>query len=72
MCCIPNDSHEEYIEARYREFVLYFRELDRIGAPYNTNDLIRKAHELRLPIPTDEEIEGIKEIISREEMNEKR
>jgi hypothetical protein len=60
VCYIPNDSHEEYIEKRYKEFVLYFRELDRIGASYGTNDLIRKAQELRLPIPTDKEIEGIK------------
>ena len=41
-------------------------------APYNTNDLIRKAQdlirkaqELRLPIHTDKEIERVKEIISQ-------
>lgn len=50
MCYIPDDSHEEYIEKRYKEFVLYFRELDRVGAPYGTKHLIRKAQELRLPI----------------------
>lgn len=31
--------------------MLYFEELDRIGAPYGTGDLIRKAKELELPIP---------------------
>ncbi len=40
----------ENMGSRYKEFVLYFRELDRIGAPYNSNDLIRKAQESWLSI----------------------
>lgn len=41
MCCIPNDSHEEYIEKRYKEFVLYFRKLDKIGIPYGTRQKLK-------------------------------
>lgn len=38
-------------ENKYREFVLYFEDLDKIGAPYGISDLVRKAEELDLPIP---------------------
>lgn len=44
-------------ENRYKEFVLYFRELDRIGIPYGMSDLRRKAEELGLSIPSREEID---------------
>lgn len=41
---------------KYEEFVLYFEDLDKIGAPYGTSDLIKKAEELRLPTPSREEM----------------
>jgi len=44
-------------ENKYKEFVLYFRELDAIGIPYGMSDLKRKAEELGLPIPSREEID---------------
>jgi len=43
---------------RYKEFVLYFEEMNKVGAPYGTNDMIRKAEEFGLPIPSREEIFG--------------
>lgn len=43
-------------ENKYKEFVLYFRKLDELGIPYGMSDLKRKAEELRLPIPSIEEI----------------
>lgn len=49
-------------ENRYKEFVLYFRELDSIGIPYGMSDLKRKAEELGLPIPSREEIDMIIDI----------
>lgn len=54
MCYIPNDSHEEYIEKRYRELVLYFEGLDRVGIPYGISELTKKSKELGLPIPSIE------------------
>lgn len=50
------DEHKD-IEKKYKEFVLYFRELDAIGIPYGMSDLKRKAEELGLPIPSREEID---------------
>lgn len=44
-------------ENRYKEFVLYFRELDSLGIPHGMSDLKRKAEELGLPIPSREEID---------------
>lgn len=44
-------------ENKYKEFVLYFRELDRLGIPYGMSDLGRNAEELGLPIPSREEID---------------
>jgi hypothetical protein len=44
-------------ENRYKEFVLYFRELDSIGIPYGMSNLRRKAEELELSIPSIEEID---------------
>jgi len=35
----------------YKEFVLWFRDYAKAGAPIATNDLRRKAVELGLPIP---------------------
>ena len=44
-------------ENKYKEFVLYFRELDKFGIPYGMSDLRRKAEELGLSIPSLEEID---------------
>ena len=44
-------------ENKYKEFVLYFRELDRFGIPYGMSDLRRKADELGLSVPSREEID---------------
>jgi hypothetical protein len=44
------------IESKHKVFVLYFKGLDRIGVPYGMNELIKKAKELKLPIPTRQEI----------------
>lgn len=49
-------------ENKYKEFVLYFRELDSLGIPYGMSDFIRKAKELGLSIPSREEIDMIIEI----------
>jgi hypothetical protein len=46
-------------EKKYKEFVLYFRELDRLGIPYGMSTLRRKTEELGLPIPSREEIDMI-------------
>lgn len=43
-------------EIRYKEFVLYFRELDRFYIPYGMSELIRVAEELGLQIPSREEV----------------
>lgn len=43
-------------ENGYKEFVLYFRELDVLSIPYGMSDLRKKAKELGLPIPSREEI----------------
>jgi hypothetical protein len=47
-------------ENKYKEFVLYFRELDVMGIPYGMRDLRIKAEELGLPIPSREEIDKLK------------
>lgn len=62
MCFVPNDDNENCmsIEDRHKVFILYFEGLDRIGAPYGTSEMIKKAKELRLPIPSREEIESWK------------
>lgn len=44
-------------ENKYKESVLYFRELDNLGVPYGMSDLRRKAEELGLSIPSREEID---------------
>ena len=36
---------------RYKEFVLYFDELEKLGIGYGMSDLVRKAEELKLEIP---------------------
>lgn len=36
---------------RYKKFVLYFEELDNMGIPYGTGDLVRKAEDLGLSTP---------------------
>lgn len=52
------DSSEDDmpVENKHKIFVLYFKGLDRIGAPYGMNELIKKAKELKLPIPSRQEI----------------
>ena len=40
---------------KYKEFVLYFEELDKLGIGYGRSDLVEKALELGLPIPGTEE-----------------
>lgn len=40
-------------EKNYREFLLYFEELDKRGIGYSIDDMIKKANELNLPIPED-------------------
>ncbi len=59
MCYVPIDNNEYgmSIEDRHKTLVLYFKGLDRIGVPYGTNELTKKAKELRLPVPSKEEME---------------
>ncbi len=54
MSIVPNNNNENdmSLEDRYRIFVLYFEELDRIGIPYGMGELSKKAIELKLPIPS--------------------
>lgn len=40
-------------EKNYREFLLYFEELDKQGIGYSIDDMIKKANELNLPIPEE-------------------
>ena len=42
---------------KYNIFILYFRELDKLGIPYGMSELRRKADDLGLPIPSREEID---------------
>jgi hypothetical protein len=49
-------SEDIPVENKHKIFVLYFKGLDRIGAPYGMNELIKKAKELKLPIPSRQEI----------------
>lgn len=44
------------VESKHKIFVLYFKGLDRIGVSYGTSELIKKAKELKLPIPSSQEI----------------
>jgi hypothetical protein len=48
------------VESKHKVFVLYFKGLDRIGVPYGMNELIKKAKELKLPIPSRQEIKSWK------------
>lgn len=46
------------LESKHKVFVLYFKGLDRIGVPYGVNELIKKAKELKIPIPSRKEIKS--------------
>lgn len=53
-----NDEDCMTIENRRRVFVLYFKGLDRIGIPYGIYELVKKAKELKLPIPSRKEMKS--------------
>lgn len=57
---VNTDNSEDglSIESKHKVFVLYFEGLDRIGAPYGLNELIKKAKELKLSIPSRKEIKS--------------
>jgi hypothetical protein len=54
--CISSDEDGMSIENKHKIFVLYFKGLDRVGVPYGMNELIKKAKDLKLPIPSRQEI----------------
>lgn len=52
-----SDGSEDIpIENKHKIFALHFKGLDRIGAPYGMNEMIKKAKELKLPIPSRQEM----------------
>ena len=53
---ISGDEDGTLIESKHKIFVLYFKGLDRVGVPYGMNELIKKAKDLKLPIPSRQEI----------------
>lgn len=61
-----NDKHTDNsgngmsTEDKQRAFALYFEGLDRIEVPYGLNELIKKAKELGLPIPSRKEAKSWK------------
>lgn len=57
---VNTDNSEDgmSIESKHKVFVLYFEGLDRIGTPYGLNELIKKAKELKLSIPSRKEIKS--------------
>jgi hypothetical protein len=55
---INNTEDGVSIESKHKIFVLYFEGLDRVGAPYGLNELIKKAKELELPIPSRKEVKS--------------
>src|SRR5437899_12158316 len=52
-------------EERCREWVQYFEELEKFGLSYGTSDLVRKALELKLPIPGTPEWEEERQELAR-------
>lgn len=46
------------VENKHKIFVLYFEGLDRVGAPYGLSEFIKKAKELKLPIPSRKEVKS--------------
>jgi hypothetical protein len=59
---VNTDMNEDgmSIESRQKIFVLYFKGLERVGAPYGIWELTKKAKELKLPIPSRQEIKSWK------------
>ena len=55
---VGSDEDGMSLESKHKVFVLYFKGLDRIGAPYGVNELIKKAKELEIPIPSRKEIKS--------------
>ncbi len=54
---IDDSEYGMSIDRRRKIFVLYFEGLDMVGVPYGINELTKKAKELRLPVPSKEEME---------------
>jgi hypothetical protein len=57
---VINNEDDMSVEGKHKVFVLYFEDLDRIGAPYGLSDLIKKSRELGLPIPSRKEVKSWK------------
>lgn len=55
-----NSKDDASVENKHKIFVLYFEGLDRVGIPYGIGELVRKANELGLPVPSRKEAKSWK------------